>query len=121
MNRPVHFEIPADNPEQLTGFYQNVFGWTFRKWGGDDMPYWLAMTGEGQGINGGIMKKQHPGQGVCNTIEVENVDVMTEKVTQAGGVIVMPKMAVPGIGWLVYATDTGGNTFGMMQMDQNAK
>jgi uncharacterized protein len=30
-------------------------------------------------------------------------------------------MAVPGIGWLAYVTDTEGNIFGMIQPDTAAK
>jgi len=44
MPRPVHFEIPAQNPEKLIGFYQTVFGWTAQKWDGP-MPYWMITTG----------------------------------------------------------------------------
>ena len=34
---------------------------------------------------------------------------------------VVPKMAIPGVGWLAYASDTEGNIFGMMQADAAAK
>jgi predicted enzyme related to lactoylglutathione lyase len=38
-----------------------------------------------------------------------------------GTAVVVPKMAVPGIGWLAYANDTEGNIFGMLQPDAAAK
>jgi len=28
MNRNVYFNLPPDNPEKLTEFYCNAFGWT---------------------------------------------------------------------------------------------
>ena len=34
--------------------------------------------------------------------------------------VAVPKMAVPGIGWLAYAKDPDGNIFGMMQADPEA-
>ena len=37
-----------------------------------------------------------------------------------GATVVVPKMPVPGVGWLVYCKDTEGNIFGMMQADTNA-
>ena len=43
------------------------------------------------------------------------------KAEQAGGRIVMPKTAVPGVGWLSYAKDTEGNIFGMIENDPKAK
>jgi predicted enzyme related to lactoylglutathione lyase len=41
-------------------------------------------------------------------------------VTAAGGKVLLPKTAVPGIGWLAYCADTEGNAFGMMQSDESA-
>ncbi len=37
-----------------------------------------------------------------------------------GGAVVLPKMAVPGVGWLAYFSDTEGNVFGMMEADESA-
>ena len=122
MNRPVHFEFPAANPERAAAFYSAVFGWKFNKWGENEPAYWLISTGEGRGIDGGMMGQQFPGHtGTTNTMEVENVDAMAAAVEKNGGKIILSKMAVPGIGWLVYCNDTEGNAFGMMQMDANAK
>lgn len=30
----IHFDIPADNPEKMAKFYQDVFGWKINKWEG---------------------------------------------------------------------------------------
>ena len=35
--------------------------------------------------------------------------------------VALPKMPIPGVGWLAYMKDTEGNVFGMMQADANAK
>jgi hypothetical protein len=61
MPRPIHFEIPAEEPHRAIRFYEIVFGWKFDKWEGP-MPYWLITTGpEGQpGINGGLMPRRDP-------------------------------------------------------------
>ena len=59
---PVHFEIPADDPEKLSGFYTSLFGWKIEKAPGP-MDYWMLETApEGQGVNGGMMKRQMPQQ-----------------------------------------------------------
>jgi uncharacterized protein len=39
----------------------------------------------------------------------------------AGGQFVLPKMPVPGVGWLAYFKDTEGHIFGVMQADSAAK
>ena len=36
MNRPVHFEIPADNVDRANAFYGKVFGWQLSLWLGTD-------------------------------------------------------------------------------------
>jgi predicted enzyme related to lactoylglutathione lyase len=122
MARIVHFEIPADNPERAADFYKKAFGWEFQKWGGPT-DYWLANTGPASepGINGGIMRKPHPGAVVCNTLDVKSLEYSIKAVESAGGKMVVPKMAVPGIGWSAYGVDTEGNQFGMMQADSSAK
>ena len=35
--------------------------------------------------------------------------------------VALPKMPVPGVGWLAYVKDTEGNILGMMQSDPSAK
>jgi hypothetical protein len=44
-----------------------------------------------------------------------------KKIEQRGGNICVPKMAIPKVGWLAYATDPGGNVFGIIEPDTNAK
>lgn len=129
MNRVVHFEIQADNPERAAKFYTNVFGWKFEQWG--DQKYWMIMTAEKDsqepGINGGLLPRpaktppQECGTNayVC-TIEVDNFDEIAKKVETAGGVVAMPKFALPGVAWQGYFLDTEGNTFGLHQSDKNA-
>lgn len=121
MPRPIHFEIPADQPERASAFYRDVFGWTFRKWDGP-MPYWLITTGsEGErGIDGGMMPRQTPGSSTVNTIGVESLDATLKAIEAKGGRIAVPRMAVPGVGWLAYGIDTEGNTFGVLQPDAMA-
>jgi uncharacterized protein len=121
MNRPVHFEIPANDPERAIKFYETVFGWTFRKWDGP-MPYWMITTGPDTepGINGGMMPRQNPAQPAANTIGVANLDETVAEVTKNGGRVAMPRMAVPGVGWMAYCIDTEGVLFGLMQADPSA-
>lgn len=121
MPRVVHFEIPADDPARAQKFFEDVFEWTFQKWDGPQ-PYWLVTTGpEGTpGINGGMMRR-NPGKPVVNTIEAPSVDEYVAKVEANGGKIVVPKMAIPGVGWLAYFTDPEGNIHGIHTPDPSAK
>ncbi|MBL8518999.1 MAG: VOC family protein [Betaproteobacteria bacterium] len=128
MGRVIHFEIHATEPEALIGFYRGLFDWTFTKWEGP-MPYWMIKTGEpnSPGIDGGLLPRQGgraaPGQAVNSyvcTVDVADLAASIAKGSSLGGTVVVPTMAIPGIGWLAYLTDPDGNIFGMMQMDEKA-
>jgi predicted enzyme related to lactoylglutathione lyase len=58
----------------------------------------------------------------CLTVDVADLDALLGKVESGGGgaLVCVPKMAVPGIGWLAYVKDPDGNIFGMMQADTKA-
>ena len=132
MNRVVHFEIQAENPERAIKFYTAVFGWDFQKWEGGQMVYWMILTAgkdsKEPGINGGLLPRPCPapalGQGtnafVC-TMQVDDFDEIAKKIEAAGGKIAMPKFAIVGMAWQGYFIDTEGNTFGIHQADPNAK
>ena len=127
MPRVVHFEIHAADPDRAVDFYKTLFGWAFQKWEGP-MDYWLVTTGPNDqpGINGGLVRRQGEIDGqaviayVC-TVDVENLDASVQTALDNGGQVALPKMPIPGMGWLAYCKDTEGNIFGMMQGDPNAK
>src|SRR5947207_13181925 len=118
MPRPVHFEIPAENPERAMNFYSNVFGWVFKKWEGPT-DYWVISTGmPGEpGIDGGLMPRRDPNQPCVNTVSVASLDESLKTIESSGGTCVVPKMPIPGVGWLAYCKDTEGHIFGIMQAD----
>lgn len=122
MSRVIHFEIPSDDPERAVAFYGDVFGWKFQKWDGP-MPYWLVTTGaEGErGIDGGLKPRSHPGETTVNTVGVASLDESLRTIETKGGKTVVPKMAIPGVGWLAYCADPDGNTFGVLQPDEKAR
>lgn len=128
MSRAVHFEIHASNPQALIDFYSGLFGWSFNKWEGGE--YWMIHTGpdDQPGINGGLMPRRGPlpaPMAAMNafviTVDVDSVDHALASALAAGGVSAVPKMAVPGIGWLAYVKDPDGNIFGIMQADTEAR
>lgn len=121
MPRVVHFEFFAQDAERATRFYKDVFDWDIQKWEGPQ-PYWLVITGpdDQPGINGGVGTQGDIFQGTINTMDVPDLDEFVDKVSAAGGKVLLPKMAVPGVGWLAYCADSEGNTFGMMQSDEAA-
>ena len=122
MPRVVHFEIHADDPERAVKFYQDVFGWKIAKWEGPQ-DYWLITTGpdDEPGINGGLMKRMDPSASTWNTVEVPSVDEFTAKIVESGGKVVVPKTAIPGVGYQAYCQDTESNVFGLHETDESAQ
>jgi predicted enzyme related to lactoylglutathione lyase len=127
MGRTVHFEIQASEPQALIDFYGRMFDWSFSKWEGGE--YWLVGTGEvgAPGINGGLLPRRGPPPDdgaavnafVC-TVDVADLDQSLLLLKELKGTVAVPKMPVPGVGWLAYAKDPDGNIFGMMQTDASA-
>jgi predicted enzyme related to lactoylglutathione lyase len=114
MPNVIHFEIPADNPERAVKFYKKVFGWKIEKWQGS-VPYWIISNQEKEeGISAAIHGKDNF-KTVVNIISVPQIDDFLERITQAGGKIIMPKGEVPTGGYIAYAEDTEGNAFGVFQ------
>ncbi|MEK7156567.1 MAG: VOC family protein [Patescibacteria group bacterium] len=130
MNRVVHFEIQADDPERAAKFYREIFGWEITKFDSPAMEYWLVMTApkdsKEPGINGGLLRRNAKVEGkgvnafVC-TAQVDNIDGTIKKILAAGGTEAMPKFALTGMAWQAYYLDTEGNIFGVHQVDSNAK
>lgn len=129
-NRPIHFEIQADDLERAMKFYAEVFGWKFEDYSQFvNSPYFGVITGEDSapGINGGIQPRPAERPGVAMgtnaatlTMAVEDFDAVEQKILQAGGQLALPKFALPGLAWQGYYLDTEGNVFGIHQPDPNA-
>lgn len=120
----IYFEIQADDPTRAVNFYKNVFGWRFESVPGLPIEYWRIET---DGAPGGLLKrpaKTPPPQSGTNafvcSFEVDDFDGVAKKVMGAGGIVALPKFAVPHVCWQGYFVDTEGNTFGMFQPDGNA-
>jgi predicted enzyme related to lactoylglutathione lyase len=127
MPRPVHFEIHAADPPAAVKFYTELFGWTFTPFG---PAYHLIKTGEdGPGIDGGLVPRLGPNPDPADptpviafmcTCNVDSVDAYMAKALALGGWVALPKMAIPGVGWVAYFKDTQSNIVGLMQNDPAA-
>ena len=65
----------------------------------------LVTTGAGQepGINGGLLKRQHPGMGTVNTVQVTSLDQTVAQIEKQGGRTVVPEWRFPVSGILPIA------------------
>ncbi len=121
----VHFEIPADDVERARKFYGELFGWKIEPMTGPSpMPYWMVATGRQEGmmgVDGGLMKREMPGQFITIYIDVPSVDDYVDKVKKLGGQVVVPKTAIPDMGYFAVCVDPEKNGFGIWEMNTAAK
>ena len=125
MNGPSYFEIQADDISRAKDFYGEIFDWKFAKAVGLPVEYWSIET---SGPRGGLLKRPAPvppeksgtNAFVCS-MEIKDFDVVAEKILALGGRVALPKFAVPGKCWQGYFIDTEGNTFGLFEVDAEAK
>lgn len=109
----VHVDIPADDPARAARFFAEVFGWGTQELPGAT-PYWLLMPGTA-GVGAGIGKRELASQTVTPTIGVASVSDCAARIAAAGGAVVTPATALPGVGRLMVFRDTEGNLFGALE------
>lgn len=114
MGKPVvHFELWSKEPGKISDFYSRVFEWDIQHI--PEMDYRLVTTGGEGGINGGIMTpKEGPWPGsMAFYIDVDDLAVYRQKITDAGGKIIVEEMDVPGVGSFSLFEDPDGRVLGM--------
>ena len=125
MNTIGYFEIQSSDPARDIKFYETVFGWKFIKEEFVPIEYYRIETNS---INGGLLKRPAkvppPESGtnafVCS-VQVENFDKTNQLILQNGGQVALPKFAISGKCWQGYFVDLDNNTFGIFEVDENAK
>ena len=120
-SRAIHFDLSADDPERSVEFYRSVFDWEVRKWDGPE-DYWIIQTGseEEPGITGGIARRIRSGDTSIMIFDVASIDNTVKRVVEAGGSVREARRPIPGVGYLATCIDTEGNSFGIMEIDENA-
>ena len=130
MNGVVHFEIPASDPDKLSEFYSQLFGWQINKMdmGGGYFYHMASTTETGEdgmpknpgAINGGIFARTSPQERVMNYVDVDDIDTFVKKAEGLGAKVVTAKMPIPGMGWTAQMEDPQGNHYGLYQNDPSA-
>ena len=119
MPRPIHFEIPVEDPDRAAAFYEKVFAWDIQKWEG--APYWLVNSGPDSepGINGALGQKSDEFVVPVFVIGVDDIEAAMASVVEAGATIAVGKNPIPGVGYSAYFDDPEGNRMGLFQSDES--
>lgn len=124
MNSVVHFEMPAEDRQRVSTFYNTVFGWQMTQLGPEMGDYLVAYTTEVDenrmhkhkgAINGGFFAKTPDNAHPSLTIAVDDVRAHIEKVEQGGGTVLGEPQEIPGIGLYVSILDTEGDRVSLLQ------
>jgi uncharacterized protein len=119
----VHFEIPADDVERASAFYQGAFGWQLQSM--PDMGYTMISTtpsgpdgqpSEPGAVNGGMFARQDDITSPVVTIMVDDIDTALGKVEGLGGSVVRGRQQVGDMGFAAYFSDPEGNVLGLWQI-----
>jgi predicted enzyme related to lactoylglutathione lyase len=121
--RVVHFEIPFDDGDRARNFYREAFGWEITEI--PDLHYSMVQTGpanpetgfpvEAGYVNGGMLHRDSPTDRPVITIDVDDIDAALAKVEELGGMAVVGRQDVGGMGWAAYFKDVEGNLMGLWQ------
>ncbi|MBL7925097.1 MAG: VOC family protein [Bacteroidia bacterium] len=125
-NKLTHFAIHIDDIDRAKTFYEGVFDWGFRSYGPSDFLQIKADQSENGELIGALQSRKYspvPDKliGLECTIGVENIDDTLERVKTKGGQILMPRTAIPHVGWIAKFLDTEGNLICAMQYDSGAR
>jgi predicted enzyme related to lactoylglutathione lyase len=126
MNGVVHFEIPVDDLVKAKVFYGDIFGWKLMEFPMPDGSTYIGVHTtpidektrlplQPGAINGGIMKRTKDVIAPVFAVNVSSIDEKVEQITKAGGLVVMPKVEMMGMGFYAYMKDPAGNVIGLWE------
>ena len=114
MGNPVtHWQIVSKDPEGAARFYEELFGWSVDA--ANALNYRMVDTrSDSKGIGGGIWPIPPQGQPLVQLfVEVDDVEASTQKATELGAAVVMPKQVLPDGDEMAILVDPGGMSFGL--------
>jgi len=121
------FEIPADDPERLAGFFRAVFGWDAVEVPWDGPRYLRLLPPEsGERPGGGVLARGAGGAALVDRltvmirIEGEELTATLERVATHGGSVALPPTPIGDDGLYARFFDPEGNSFGLWS-DREAK
>lgn len=125
-NKLTHFAIHIDDIERAKKFYDGVFHWGFNSYGQGDFLQIKADKSEHGELIGAMQSRKYspvPEKviGFECTIGVENISVVIDRVTENGGQVLMPKTAIPYVGYIAKFLDTEGNLICAMEYNNAAR
>ena len=114
-NSVVHFEICGPDGPQLHRFYKTIFDWKIDA--NNPMGYGLVPASDG-GIGGGVTASDPnhgPPSSLTVYVSVRDINAHLEKITAAGGKVLMPRTVIPNMVTFAHFQDPAGNMVGLVE------
>ena len=110
-NEIAYFEIVAQDASRLHRFYAATFDWKLEA---GPMPNYVSITtGGASALRGGIRQEDGAQPERVMYVRVANLEETLERVTKAGGKVLIPPMSVTGVTFALFS-DPDGNTMGII-------
>jgi predicted enzyme related to lactoylglutathione lyase len=121
-----HFAIQCDDVKRAQRFYEKVFAWKMVSYKSVDSDEFQQIRTEKGKLLGAIQSRNFNSAksrviGFECSISVPDVDATASAVESGGGAILMPKSAIPGVGWIVKFLDSEGNLCCAVSQDPKAR
>jgi predicted enzyme related to lactoylglutathione lyase len=120
-----HLEISTGNVKGSSHFYKELFGWNFEGMhtpmpDNPDFHYYMANLGNN---TAGVAFAEADAPGikpgtVIPYITTDDVEASLNKAVELGGKLMMPKMEIPGGGFIGLFEDPQGNVIGLLTPGQ---
>ncbi len=109
------FEIPAQDFDRATQFYEKSFGLSLKREEMDAIA--MAVFPHADGQTGGAVVHGAPYQpadnGVCIYLYTDEFDTVLQRIEQNGGKILMPRTSIGPNGFIALFNDSEGNRIGL--------
>jgi uncharacterized protein len=112
---PCWVDYGAADVEAARQFYGSLFGWEFSG-GGEEYGGYLNAVRDGR-LVAGLGPRMDASEPVAWTtyFATDDSGASVERITAAGGTVVVPPMEVAPYGWMTIARDPQGNAFGLWE------
>lgn len=122
---PIWYELLTPDHAASKRFYDAVIGWTIGDKPPGDLDYRMISAGDGQ-VGGVMALTEAMTTGGAKPswlfyLGVDDVDATADRITAAGGAVLMPPVDLPGVGRMAFVADPMGAPFYIMRGSSDAQ
>ncbi len=112
---PSWCDLSTTNPTAAQEFYGALFGWNFQSQGEEYGHYSICFKKGVSAAGMGPLPPGAPAPAWTLYLASTNADESAQRITEAGGTVLMPAMDVGPLGRMLVAMDSTGATFGIWE------